>query len=66
MLLKDGEVISEPYIPKAVSSDGLTITLNAQDDLMDTDEDPNPFGKGFKKNDIVLVDYYHEKNSGVS
>ena len=53
MCLKDGEVVSEPYIPFAVS--GKTITLNASDDV-----------SVFKTGDIVLVDYYHERTSGVS
>jgi hypothetical protein len=53
MRLKDGEVISEPYIPAIV--DEKIITLSSSDDLTD-----------FKADDIVLVDYYHERNSGVS
>ena len=66
MLLRNGEVVSEPYIPKSIDEDGVTIALNPADDLTHDDEEPNPFGKGFQKDDIVLVDYYVEKPSGVS
>lgn len=52
MLLEDGEVITEPYIPAAV--EGNTITLNTSDDL-------NKFVEGC----VVLVDYYTVKESGV-
>ena len=45
MVMKDGEVDTEPYIP--MSATGKTITLNPSDDL-------DKFSKGC----VVLVDYY--------
>ena len=53
MLLDNGEVISEPYIPGTVA--GNVITLKTTDDL-----------DKFKTGSIVLVDYYVEKASGAS
>ena len=51
MLLKDGEVDSEPYIPASV--DGNVLTLNAsRDDLAK-----------FYEGCVVLVDYYVEKTT---
>ena len=51
MLMENGEVITEPYIPASVS--GKTITLKPTDDL-----------KVFYNGCVVLVDYYVEKKSG--
>ena len=51
MLLKDGEVISEPYIPAEISE--RTLTLKTTDDL-----------NGFYEGCVVLVDYYTVKKSG--
>ena len=51
MLMKDGEVDSEPYIPLSV--DGNVITLNA------TRDDLTRFYEGC----VVLVDFYVEKTS---
>lgn len=64
MLLKDGEVDSEPYIPMYVKelfddddkSVGCELMLSAADDL-------DKFVPGVG-NSIVLVDYYVEKASG--
>ena len=51
MLMENGEVITEPYIPASVS--GKTITLKSTDDL-----------KVFYNGCVVLVDYYTEKKTG--
>ena len=51
MLMENGEVITEPYIPASVS--GKTITLKSTDDL-----------KAFYNGCVVLVDYYVEKKTG--
>ena len=51
MLMENGEVVTEPYIPASVS--GKTITLKSTDDL-----------KSFYNGCVVLVDYYVEKKSG--
>ena len=51
MLMNNGEVISEPYIPATVND--KTLTLKTDDDL-----------SGFESNCVVLVDYYVEKTTG--
>ena len=55
MLMENGEVISEPYIPnkRGENDTSKTITLKNTDDL-------TPFYDGC----VVLVDYYIEKKSG--
>ena len=53
MLLNNGEVVSEPYIPASVDTTKNTITLKNTDDL-----------NGFDNNSVVLVDYYVAKSSG--
>ena len=53
MLLENGEVVSEPYIPAQIKD--KVITLNNSDDL-------NKFTKGC----VVLVDYYTEKSTGAT
>ena len=53
MLLENGEVVSEPYIPANIND--KVITLNNSDDL-------NKFTKGC----VVLVDYYTEKSTGAT
>ena len=54
MALKDGEVISEPYIPTAISytknTDSWSITISSTDEPI--------------TGDVVLVDYYTERKSG--
>ena len=51
MLLDNGEVVSEPYIPAEVA--GKVVTLKTGDDVKD-----------IKTGDTVLVDYYVEKTTG--
>jgi hypothetical protein len=51
MLMENGEVVSEPYIPQSVT--GKVVTLNATDDVF-----------RFKKGSVVLVDYYVSKTKG--
>ena len=53
MLMENGEVVTEPYIPNAVDVNAKTITLKSTDDL-----------KHFYEGCVVLVDYYTEKKSG--
>ena len=60
MLMNNGEVVSEPYIPAEVT--GNTITLKAGDDL--TAGAAESWTEGFVTNGVVLVDYYVERKSG--
>ena len=53
MLLENGEVVTEPYIPESVDQEKKTITLKTSDDL-----------SKFYDNCVVLVDYYTEKKAG--
>ena len=53
MLLENGEVVSEPYIPAKIED--KVITLDNADDV-------NKFTKGC----VVLVDYYTEKATGAT
>ena len=53
MLMENGEVITEPYIPEEFSGEGKTITLKETDDL-----------EKFTDQCVVLVDYYVKKTSG--
>ena len=53
MLMNNGEVVSEPYIPASVS--GKKITLKATDDL--TAKSAKSWTEGFVTNGVVLVDY---------
>ena len=55
MLLKNGEVTTEPYIPASFNKNSKTITLSSTDDL-------SPFTSGTDL--VVLVDYYVEKTGG--
>ena len=55
MLLDNGEVVTEPYIPESV--EGKVIKLNSSTD------DLGPFGE-VSGDCIVLVDYYVEKKRG--
>ena len=55
MLLNDGEVITEPFIPTAV--DGKVITISVADET-------KPYDIASFENAVVLVDYYQEKESG--
>ena len=51
MLMENGEVVTEPFVPATVV--GKVLTLKATDDL-----------KKFYTGCVVLVDYYTEKTSG--
>lgn len=53
MLLNNGEVCTEPYIPATIDAENKKLTLKADDDL-------NRFYNGC----VVLVDYYTEKKAG--
>ena len=60
MLMNNGEVVSEPYIPATVT--GNKITLKSGDDL--TAKSAESWTEGFVTNGVVLVDYYVERKSG--
>ena len=63
MLLKDGEVCTEPFIPGAV--EGNVITLSSEF-AGGRENDLTPFNEMGEGNCIVLVDYYVERKGGVS
>ena len=53
MLMENGEVVTEPYIPKTINKEEKFIELNPTDDI-----------QAFYSGCVVLVDYYTEKTSG--
>ena len=70
MLMNNGEVVSEPYIPDAEGMKSLfdedpenkKIVLKAGDDLFGA----KSWTEKFEAEGVVLVDYYVERTSGVS
>ena len=60
MLMNNGEVTSEPFIPDSV--DGKVLTLKTTDDLVAGKA--KAWKEGFTTGAVVLVDYYVERNSG--
>ena len=67
MMLKNGEVDTEPFIP--ASKDGKTITLLAEwtdENGVARENDLTPFFEARASERIVLVDYYVERKGGVS
>ena len=60
MLMNNGEVTSEPFIPDSV--DGKVLTLKTTDDLVAGKA--KAWKEGFTTGSVVLVDYYVERNSG--
>ena len=74
MLLNNGEVDSEPFIPNAVAQNDegkweITLTAGNWTDAGRTGDDrfrANDLSAFFVGDPIVLVDYYVERNGGVS
>lgn len=65
MVLKEGEVVTEPYIP-SVSTDGLTLTIDGAYSGKPSStkrNDMSIFAELGDGNIVVLVDYYVEKTS---
>lgn len=66
MLMNNGEVVSEPYIPESVN--GKVITLKATDDLGigegEAIKQATAWKEKFETGAVVLVDYYVERSSG--
>ena len=60
MLMNNGEVTSEPFIPEKV--EGKVITLKATDDLVAGKA--SAWKESFATGSVVLVDYYVERASG--
>ena len=58
MLIKDGEIVSEPYIPIHTESGNLTSPNKANDSMIEIDLKAN------KDFDSVLVDYYVARTGG--
>ena len=67
MLLKDGEVATEPYIPAEVNENVITLKGSwGADEGVARVNDLTPFYSSKKSDLIVLVDYYVERKGGVS
>ena len=75
MLLDEGEVVSEPFIPETAAEEpeatgdfaglyALTLYAKSKDDI-DTAPTGKEWTKVFENKGIVLVDYYTEMASGV-
>ena len=66
MLMENGEVISEPFIPSSVDGTKLTLTKEWTDDKRDEDHQhrENKLDK-FYTGCVVLVDYYVKRTGGV-
>ena len=60
MLMNNGEVTSEPFIPEKV--EGKVITLKTGDDTVAGSA--KAWKEGFATGSVVLVDYYVERKSG--
>ena len=60
MLMDNGEIVSEPYIP--VKAEGKVITLKAGDDI--EAGSAKSWKAGFVKDCVVLVDYYVKRTAG--
>ena len=61
MLVKDDEIISEPYIPVHAEGDDKVITIAVHENYNTAESDQyeiNPDGNGFPAFDSVIVDYY--------
>jgi hypothetical protein len=56
MLLDNGEVVTEPFIPETVDGTKVSFTI-------DTENDGKYYSAEAFKNAVVLVDYYVEKDS---
>ena len=69
MLLNNGEVVSEPFIPSAVQDNVITLTQGTEDAGDDLFGGATSWADKFvdgEDDGVVLVDYYVEKSSGVS
>ena len=58
MLLKNGEVVTEPFIPSTVDKDNKVISFTVEDGQ------DKPYTAESFRGEVVLVDYYVEKLSG--
>ena len=69
MLLENGEVATEPFIPESVEGNVITLKETWEDDgRLDVNHQPrkNDLSKFYVGEPIVLVDYYVERKGGVS
>ena len=66
MLLNNGEVVSEPFIPSAVQDNVITLTQGTGDAGDDLFSGATSWTDVFAEGGVVLVDYYVEKSGGVS
>lgn len=67
MLLKNGEVATEPYIPASVNGKEITLLASWEDgNGVARENDLTPFFETRASELIVLVDYYVNREGGVS
>ena len=66
MLLNNGEVVSEPFIPSEVQDNVITLTQGTEDAGDDLFSGATSWTDIFAEGGVVLVDYYVEKSGGVS
>lgn len=67
MLLKNGEVDTEPFIPSAKNGNVITLSASWEDENgVARENDLTPFLQAKASERIVLVDYYVERTGGVS
>ena len=67
MLLNNGEVATEPFIPASVNGKEITLLASWEDENgIARVNDLTPFFNARKSELIVLVDYYVEREGGVS
>ena len=66
MLMKNGEVDTEPFIPAAVNGKEVTLKSSWNDKNGARSNDLSPFFNSKASDLVVLVDYYVERDGGVS
>ena len=66
MLMKNGEVDTEPFIPAAVDGKKVTLKASWSDKNGARSNDLSPFFNSKASDLVVLVDYYVERDGGVS
>jgi hypothetical protein len=65
MLMENGEVVTEPFIPSEVNGNVITLTPDWEDESRDANQQKRSNDlSAFYNNCVVLVDYYVERHKG--